>query len=359
MHASSAAAGDGTIPEPDELRILPTRDPPPGRAGDPAELPLLLVQERDPIARALTDVVIHRIFSAGLALETALGCSTATAGPRARSGKPSASWTWRSGTSGTSYSITISPIRPPAARRARAFRARSGGRRCLLCRVPARWRPGPGGGRERPQRGPAGTVPSRRPPGERPPGPGPRPGHRAAAGIPRPATAGRNAPGGDQPDVGIQGREQSAARPGGLPSQREHGGLTPGHHVQDLHLDQHGHARPRAQRTDPGHAGQAITVGSVLHAGQQPGPSQIRQPGHRGRKAQLRQCLGRYEHVLIRADKTNTLPGTKIPPHSHHAYRLHPTWPGDTSAPFLKGSGIELPPACMRAEVWVASPNPH
>jgi len=31
------------------------------------------VEERDRIAGALNDVVIHRIFSAGLALETALG----------------------------------------------------------------------------------------------------------------------------------------------------------------------------------------------------------------------------------------------------------------------------------------------
>ena len=73
MHASSHAAGDGAIPEPDELRILPTRGPPPGRASDPAELALLLVQDRDRIAGALNDVVIHRIFSAGLVLETALG----------------------------------------------------------------------------------------------------------------------------------------------------------------------------------------------------------------------------------------------------------------------------------------------
>jgi signal transduction histidine kinase len=61
------------MPEPNEPRILPTRDPPPGRAGDPAELALLLVQDRDRIAGALNDVVIHRIVSAGLALETALG----------------------------------------------------------------------------------------------------------------------------------------------------------------------------------------------------------------------------------------------------------------------------------------------
>lgn len=73
MHISSAAAGDGAIQEPDEPRIWPTRGPPPGRAGDPAEVTLLLVQDRDRIAGALNDVVIHRIFSAGLALETALG----------------------------------------------------------------------------------------------------------------------------------------------------------------------------------------------------------------------------------------------------------------------------------------------
>jgi hypothetical protein len=73
MPASSAAAGDGAIPEPDELRILPARDPPPGNTGDPAEVTLLLVQDRDRIAGALTDVVIRRMVSAGLALETALG----------------------------------------------------------------------------------------------------------------------------------------------------------------------------------------------------------------------------------------------------------------------------------------------
>ena len=37
------------------------------------EVTLRLVQDRDRIAGALNDVVINRIFSAGLALETALG----------------------------------------------------------------------------------------------------------------------------------------------------------------------------------------------------------------------------------------------------------------------------------------------
>ena len=73
MHASSAAAGDGAIPEPDVPRIRPAHDLPRGRAGDPAEVTLRLAQDRDRIAGALNDVVINRIFSAGLALETALG----------------------------------------------------------------------------------------------------------------------------------------------------------------------------------------------------------------------------------------------------------------------------------------------
>ncbi len=73
MHASSAAAGGGPIPGPDKPRIRPAHDLPPGRAGGPAEVTLRLVQERDRIAGALNDVVIDRIFSAGLALETALG----------------------------------------------------------------------------------------------------------------------------------------------------------------------------------------------------------------------------------------------------------------------------------------------
>ena len=63
----------GAIPEPDEAGIQPTRDPPPGRAGDWPDAMLLLAQDRDRIAAGMTDLVVHRLFSAGLALETALG----------------------------------------------------------------------------------------------------------------------------------------------------------------------------------------------------------------------------------------------------------------------------------------------
>ncbi len=63
----------GAIPELDEASIRPTRDPPSCWAGDWAETALLLVQDRDRIAGGMNDLVVHRLFAAGLALETALG----------------------------------------------------------------------------------------------------------------------------------------------------------------------------------------------------------------------------------------------------------------------------------------------
>ena len=71
--SSNVLLCSGAIPELDEASIRPTRDPPPGRAGDPAEATLLLVQDRDRIAEGMNDLVVHRLFAAGLALETALG----------------------------------------------------------------------------------------------------------------------------------------------------------------------------------------------------------------------------------------------------------------------------------------------
>jgi hypothetical protein len=60
------------MPEQDEGSTRPTRDPPPGRAGDWAEAALLLAQDRDRIAAGMTDIVVRRLFAAGLTLETAL-----------------------------------------------------------------------------------------------------------------------------------------------------------------------------------------------------------------------------------------------------------------------------------------------
>lgn len=73
MHTSSTLPRDAVMAEPDEPRIQPTSDSPPGRAGDPAEVTLRLVQDRDRIAAGMNDVVVHRLFSAGLSLDAALG----------------------------------------------------------------------------------------------------------------------------------------------------------------------------------------------------------------------------------------------------------------------------------------------
>jgi hypothetical protein len=61
------------ISELDEASIRPTRDPPPRRACDCAEATLLLVQDRDRITAGMNDLVVRRLFAAGLTLETALG----------------------------------------------------------------------------------------------------------------------------------------------------------------------------------------------------------------------------------------------------------------------------------------------
>ena len=71
--SSSVPLCYGAMPERDEASIRPARDPPPERAGDWADAILLLVQDRDRIARDMTDLVVRRLFSAGLTLETALG----------------------------------------------------------------------------------------------------------------------------------------------------------------------------------------------------------------------------------------------------------------------------------------------
>ena len=74
MHTSSIVLScDGAIPQLDEASIRPKRDLPPGREDDSAEVILRLMQDRDRIAEGMNDLVVHRLFSAGLALETALG----------------------------------------------------------------------------------------------------------------------------------------------------------------------------------------------------------------------------------------------------------------------------------------------
>ena len=201
--SSSVMLCYGAISEPDEGSIRPTRDPPPGSAGDWPQAALLLVKDRDRIAADMNDVVVHRLFAAGLALETALGLMGSHPGA-GRSGKPSVSWTWPSGMSGTSCSITISLIRSPEGSRARASRPLPGELRPPFCRLPARRRL-PGAGEKRPPRGTAETV--------RSPGAGSRPhrrGHERPRGAPavRRGARSRNGTGADgRPSGNLEGPE--------------------------------------------------------------------------------------------------------------------------------------------------------
>ena len=72
MHPSGVPFDAGT-PEPDEPRMRPTSDALLGSAGDSAEVTLRLEQDRDRIATGMNAIVMRRLFSAGLSLETALG----------------------------------------------------------------------------------------------------------------------------------------------------------------------------------------------------------------------------------------------------------------------------------------------
>ena len=76
---STAAAA--TIPAPGAAPVLLAQGLPPGSgrvadstvAAEPAELTRHLTEDHDRIAREMNDIVIHRIFAAGLDLQAALG----------------------------------------------------------------------------------------------------------------------------------------------------------------------------------------------------------------------------------------------------------------------------------------------
>jgi signal transduction histidine kinase len=82
MHGSSlpSAAATATLPRLDAPHPLPTRGPPAsnGRpayhgAAASAELTRYLTEDHDRIAQGINDVVVRRIFAAGLDLHAALG----------------------------------------------------------------------------------------------------------------------------------------------------------------------------------------------------------------------------------------------------------------------------------------------
>ncbi len=55
------------------MNVVPSSDPPARKTADSAEMPWRLTEDHDRIAKDINDVVVHRLFSAGLTLETALG----------------------------------------------------------------------------------------------------------------------------------------------------------------------------------------------------------------------------------------------------------------------------------------------
>jgi hypothetical protein len=72
MAASISLPADVTTPERAEAVVRPVRGPPAGMAGDQEDVTLHLVRDRDRIAGGMNDIVVRRLFSAGLALEMAL-----------------------------------------------------------------------------------------------------------------------------------------------------------------------------------------------------------------------------------------------------------------------------------------------
>ena len=53
--------------------VVPSSDPPARGIADSVETTRRHIEDHDRIAQNLNDVVVHRLFSAGLTLETALG----------------------------------------------------------------------------------------------------------------------------------------------------------------------------------------------------------------------------------------------------------------------------------------------
>jgi signal transduction histidine kinase len=69
MPVQSSVPGGEAIPE---QGVRPVRGPPARRAVGPADVTLLLVEDRDRIAASMNDIVVSRLFATGLSLETAL-----------------------------------------------------------------------------------------------------------------------------------------------------------------------------------------------------------------------------------------------------------------------------------------------
>jgi hypothetical protein len=72
MH-TAATFGVAVLPLDESRPVQPVRGPPPSRAGDPAQVIMRQAQDHLRIAGGAHEIVVSRLFSAGLALETVLG----------------------------------------------------------------------------------------------------------------------------------------------------------------------------------------------------------------------------------------------------------------------------------------------
>lgn len=72
MH-TAATFGVAVIQLDEPRAVQPVRGPPPRNAGDPAPVIMRQAQDHLRIAGGIHEMVVHRLFSAGLTLETALG----------------------------------------------------------------------------------------------------------------------------------------------------------------------------------------------------------------------------------------------------------------------------------------------
>ncbi len=72
MLKPSSVPADGVMPDLGDPQVRPVRGPPARAADDVARVTLQVVHDRDRIASGLNDIVVRRLFSAGLALEMAM-----------------------------------------------------------------------------------------------------------------------------------------------------------------------------------------------------------------------------------------------------------------------------------------------
>ena len=266
----------------DEASIRPTRDPPPGVEDDGAEAALLLAQDRDRIAEDMNTLVVRAVLRRAHSRKGA-GLMGDHPGARERSRKPSTSSTWRSGTSGTSCSITSTPSAQRPAPRLGRFEGRQRRAGCPSL-FPVRRRPAPAADQSF-RHAAAGCAPSRRASPWSPPCPGPHPEDTETnPQRPRPESARIRA--------GSRAPEQPGTRPRNLPRSTGAADCTTAatsRNAPSTRLVHAPHSRPRPDRDQ---ASNAITCAASLLTAAATRRSKVGEPGRRRRKLGSEQTFG-------------------------------------------------------------------